>query len=315
MPAQPISIEKIADPGAGNTAAVDAEKVDLASADIGKVDRDQVDPAITGEIAWPMPMWAADTQQADKEQVDPAITGEIAWPVPPWAADTRQADGQIVDPATANAQQAETTPAGADNADTVDLPTHHMPTEELPPRHMPPFLAAFGGSRHPLPQLPGQRVVGALPIQNPAEKKRFGPLALAGTALAALLVGALFGASRQDVGDGMAAEPVATVTATVSTPTSEPSEPSIQLEDPADSATRLEAVRVQGTYRGGADTFLRVQRLEGGDWLAFPVPTKTDQSGRFTAQVKLEHPGRYWLRVVDPNSGVASKPFVLVIKG
>ena len=55
--------------------------------------------------------------------------------------------------------------------------------------------------------------------------------------------------------------------------------------------------------------------MEGGNWLAFTVPTKTDQSGRFTAQVKLEQPGPYRLRVVDPDSGLTSKPFVLVIKG
>ena len=61
----------------------------------------------------------------------------------------------------------------------------------------------------------------------------------------------------------------------------------IQLEDPADSAKPFETVPIQGTYRGGADTILRVQRWESGRWLAFPVPTKTDQSGQFTAYVEL----------------------------
>ena len=89
----------------------------------------------------------------------------------------------------------------------------------------------------------------------------------------------------------------------------------IQLEDLADSARPFEAVRIQGTYRGGADTFLRVQRWEGGKWLDFPLPTKTDQSGQFTTYVELGQPGRYRLRVLDPDSGVTSKPFVLVIKG
>ena len=64
-----------------------------------------------------------------------------------------------------------------------------------------------------------------------------------------------------------------------------------------------------------ADTFLRVQRWEEGKWLAFPVPTKTDQSGRFTAYVEFGQPGRYRVRVLDPDSGVTSEPFVLVIKG
>ena len=89
----------------------------------------------------------------------------------------------------------------------------------------------------------------------------------------------------------------------------------IQLEDLADSAKPFQPVRIQGTYRGGGDTFLRVQRWEGGKWLDFPVPTKTDQSGRFTAYVEFGQPGRYQLRVLDPNSGLTSTPFVLVITG
>jgi hypothetical protein len=92
-------------------------------------------------------------------------------------------------------------------------------------------------------------------------------------------------------------------------------EKTIQLEDVAESARPFETVRVQGTYRGGADTFLRLQRWEGGQWLDFPLPTKTDQSGHFITHVELGQPGRYQLRVLDPDAGVTSKPFVLVIKG
>jgi hypothetical protein len=89
----------------------------------------------------------------------------------------------------------------------------------------------------------------------------------------------------------------------------------IELQHLAKSAMPFQTVRIQGMYHGGADTFLRVQRSEGGKWLNFPLPTKTDQSGQFTAYVELGQPGRYQLRVLDPNSGVTSKPFVLVIKG
>jgi hypothetical protein len=87
----------------------------------------------------------------------------------------------------------------------------------------------------------------------------------------------------------------------------------IQLEDSTVSAKPFQAVRIQGTYHGGADTFLWVQRWEGGTWVAFPVPTKTDQSGQFTAYVELGQPGRYRLRVLDPETGLKSTPFVLVI--
>jgi hypothetical protein len=58
-----------------------------------------------------------------------------------------------------------------------------------------------------------------------------------------------------------------------------------------------------------------VQRWEGGGWLAFPLPTKTDKSGQFTAFVEFGQPGRYRLRVLDPDSGVTSETFVLVIAG
>jgi hypothetical protein len=93
------------------------------------------------------------------------------------------------------------------------------------------------------------------------------------------------------------------------------SEEIIQVEALGDSARPFQSVRIQGRYRGGADTFLRVQRWDAGKWLAFPIPAKTDQSGRFTTHVEFEQPGRYRIRVLDPGSGLASKPFVLVIKG
>ncbi len=88
----------------------------------------------------------------------------------------------------------------------------------------------------------------------------------------------------------------------------------IELEDSADSAKPFQTVPIQGTYRGGGHTLLRVQRWESGKWLDFPLPTKTNESGRFTAYVELGPPGRYALRVLDPDSGVTSKILVLVIK-
>jgi serine/threonine protein kinase len=89
----------------------------------------------------------------------------------------------------------------------------------------------------------------------------------------------------------------------------------IQLENSAGSARPFQTVRIQGTYRGGADISLRVQREEGGRWLDFPLPAKTDQKGQFTAYVELGGPGRYRLRVLDPDSDLTSIPSELVIKG
>jgi hypothetical protein len=47
----------------------------------------------------------------------------------------------------------------------------------------------------------------------------------------------------------------------------------------------------------------------------FPLPTKSDQSGQFMTQAEFGQPGRYRLRVLDPDSGVPSEPVVLVITG
>jgi hypothetical protein len=101
----------------------------------------------------------------------------------------------------------------------------------------------------------------------------------------------------------------------VSAGSGSPEERTIQVKDVPGSAKPFQSVRVQGTYRGGPDTFLRVERWEGGKWLAFPLSTKTDQSGHFTTYVELGQPGRFPLRVLDPNLGVKSRTFVLVITG
>jgi Protein kinase domain len=107
------------------------------------------------------------------------------------------------------------------------------------------------------------------------------------------------------------------VTVTSNAPPDPPSSSAgrvIQLENAADAAKPFQTVEIQGTYRGGADTSLRVQRWEGGQWLDFPLPTVTDQAGQFTAYVELGQPGRYRLRLLDPDSGVTSTPSELVIK-
>jgi hypothetical protein len=266
-----------------------------------------------GDIAEVEPT-AADMEEGHTAEVEPAVAdvedGDIA-EVEPAVADVDDGDIAEVEPAAADMEEGHTAPAGPQHDDKVKMPA---------------VPAVSSGDRQQRPQLPEQQVLGPEPVQTPAEKRRFGPLALAATALAALLIGALLFAATRD--RDVTAQSVPTVTATanatVAKPTNAPSnqstdtggeESTIQLEDLPESAGPFETVRVQGRYRGGADTFLRVQRWEGGKWLTFPLPTKTDKSGKFTAYVELGQPGRYRLRVVHPGSGVASKPFVLVIKG
>ena len=84
--------------------------------------------------------------------------------------------------------------------------------------------------------------------------------------------------------------------------------------DHAITAERFETVQIHGTYRGGADTYLRVDVREGATWVAFPFRPKTDHVGRFITHVELGQPGPHWLRVVDPETEVTSRPFVLVIE-
>jgi len=91
-------------------------------------------------------------------------------------------------------------------------------------------------------------------------------------------------------------------------------ESTIQVKVLAATARPFQTVRIEGKYPSGADTYLRVQRWDEGEWLAFPIPTKTDQSGQFTAYVELGQPGRYPLRVLDPDSGTKSKTFVILIE-
>jgi hypothetical protein len=222
--------------------------------------------------------------------------------IKPAAADLEEGDTAEV----ADLERADTAPAGSQHDDTVKMTA---------------VPAVLSGDRHQRPQLP-EHPVGPQLVQTPAKKRRFGYLALAATALAALLIGALLFAASRDMSAQSVPTATTTATATVAKPTSEPSNestrtgrqvPTIQLEDLPDPARPFQPVRIEGTYSGRAETFLRVQRWEGGKWLAFPLPTKTDQSGQFTAYVELGQPGRYRLRVLDPDSGLTSKPFVVVI--
>jgi len=253
----------------------------------------EVEATLRGLIEPP----AADIEKADTAADVENAEAEIG----PGAAGVEHADTAAVEPLAADLEKADTAPAGPEHDDTVKLPA---------------VPAVLGGGPHQRPQLPKQQelpeqqVPRPEPVQTAAKKRRFGYVALAMTVLAALLIGALLFAASRD--RGVTAQSVPTVTTTATKPTSEPT---IQFVDLPKSAKPFETVRIKGTYRGGAETFLRVERWEDGKWLAFPVPTKTDQSGKFTAYVEFSQPGRYQLRVVHLGSGMTSKTVVLVVRG
>jgi hypothetical protein len=256
----------------------------------------------------------ADLQEGDTREVEPLVadleegdTGEFE----PVAADLEEDDTAKVDPAAADSENADRAPAGPHDDDTIETPA---------------VLVGVSGRGHPRPQLPEQPVVGSVLVEAPTGERRFRSLALAATALAALLIGALLFAVDRDRGVTAQSAPTVTATAaaTMSNPTSEPSDEStgiggeespIQLEDVPESGKPSQTIRIQGRFRDRPHTFLRVQHREGNRWLDFPLTTMTDRSGKFTAYVELGGPGRYQLRVLDSDSLVTSKNFVVVIKG
>jgi serine/threonine protein kinase len=94
----------------------------------------------------------------------------------------------------------------------------------------------------------------------------------------------------------------------------EASAEAISLAKTVRTARPFETLPVRGSYSGGANTFVRVQRWEDGGWRAFPVPARTSRTGEFTLYVELAQPKRYRLRVADPRTGVASEPFEVVVR-
>jgi hypothetical protein len=89
----------------------------------------------------------------------------------------------------------------------------------------------------------------------------------------------------------------------------------IELTSWSSTARPFQTVRIQGSYPGAAPrTVLRVQHLERGRWLAFPLPTATDATGRFTTYVDLGERGRHLLRMADEQRHVVSAPVTVLIR-
>lgn len=100
-----------------------------------------------------------------------------------------------------------------------------------------------------------------------------------------------------------------------STATPTPTRRSIRLTPLSSSAQPFETVRYEGSFFGtGNRTTLRVQVQQSDGWLSFPLPTKTDRSGSFSAYVEVGRPGRYRLRAIDPETKAVSNVVVLSIR-
>jgi hypothetical protein len=309
----------------GNGAGVEPSAVD-----VDERDTDNAGPTLVAEVreddaAESEPL-AVDVEQddaADAQQsaVD-VVRADVTEAEPP-AADVEEDAAEVEPSAVADvvqdATEGEPPAADLENADTTarDL-------EQGNPAKMPAPAGVLSEDAHARPQVPEQQVLEHEPVQIPAKRRGFGYLAAAATVLAALLIGALLFAVGRDRGVTAQSAPAVTATTTGTEPTSGPSngstktagkEPTIQLENPPETARASQTVRIDGWYRSGPDSFVQTQRWEGGQWVDFPLPAKADKSGRFTTFIELWQPGRYRLRVVDPHSGVRSKTFVLVVTG
>jgi hypothetical protein len=325
----------VADVGEVEAAEVESAEVEAAVADVGEVEAAEVEvakvesPEVESAVADVGEVEAAEVESAEVESAV-ADVGEVeaaeveSAEVGAAVADVGEVEAVEAESGDVESAEVESAAAEVEQVDAADVGPQDDDTVE-----MAGAAAAFSGDRHVPPQPPEQHVAEPQPVQVPREKRRIRSLTLAATVLA-LLIGAFFLSANRDGGVRAQSVPSAvpndgpTTTATVSQPTSVPSDKStetvgegetIQIEDFTDSARPFEAVRIQGRYPGGEDTFLQVQRRYEGKWVAFPLPTKTDQSGEFTAFVEPGPPGRYRLRVLDPDSGVTSKTFVVVVKG
>jgi hypothetical protein len=78
-------------------------------------------------------------------------------------------------------------------------------------------------------------------------------------------------------------------------------------------AEPFEGIGVKGRYVGVPHTVLKLQYRKADRWQDFPLTVRTDKSGRFRGRVELGEPGTHTLRVLDPESGVTSKRFVLEV--
>jgi hypothetical protein len=285
--------------GSGEVEATLRRLIEPTGADVEKGDTVEVEPVVIDVVR-------ADVTEAEPPAAD--VAGDAAEVEPSAVADVVQ-----------DATEGEPPPADLEKADTAARDLEHDN-----PAKMPAPAGVLSEDGHARPQVLEQQLLEPEPVQTPAKRRGFGYVAAAATVLAALLVGALLFTVTRDRGVTTQSVPAVTATATGTEPTSGPSngstntaekEPTIQLENPPETARASQTVRIDGRYRSGPDSFVQAQRWEGGRWVDFPLPAKADKSGRFTTFIELWQPGRYRLRVVDPHSGVRSKTFVLVVTG
>jgi hypothetical protein len=315
---------------------VDAEQVDAEQVDAEQVDAEQVDTAPAGPHdgeTVEIPIFAA--RGADRHPGPQLAESQVN--VQPAAAHIEKVETPIADSAAADTKNTAAEEADAQKAEIadVDAPGDTEPDTEddaIPRAETEKAdtekaeTATTLGTATAVPEPMAASPAAPAPIVRRRPVRRgvvvAAVLVLLGCAVALYQIAPGF-LTRDSRPSGTASSAPTTGAASPSggsSPTSDPKNGSaqgeaIRLDSVPESGRTFEAVRIRGTYRAGADTFLRVQRWEGGKWVDFPVPTKTDESGRFIAYVQLDQPGRYQLRMLHPASGDTSKTFVIMVKG
>ncbi len=94
-------------------------------------------------------------------------------------------------------------------------------------------------------------------------------------------------------------------TAAATSPSTSPGQRALIVRAGSTTVNPYQTVGLAGQSQE-ANSLLRVQRLDDGKWINFPLPTMSDSSGRFAAYVELGKAGVYRLRVVSDATGESS---------
>ena len=78
------------------------------------------------------------------------------------------------------------------------------------------------------------------------------------------------------------------------------------------SVAPMQQIDLTGTYPGGDGAILQVQRLDGGQWVAFPVTTQVS-GGSFSTYIQTGRPGPNRFRVADTAKGKFSNRVTVTI--
>lgn len=90
--------------------------------------------------------------------------------------------------------------------------------------------------------------------------------------------------------------------------------PAIRLTASPTVTGTYERIDLNGTYSAPDDTYLQVQRDEGGQWVDFPTNARVSSGGTFSTYVETGRNGPNRFRVVDPVTSETSNVVTITIR-